>query len=603
MKKTLAFFCILFLGNIDSFLAQFCFSPALNYGIGVQRASSIFSADFNGDGNKDLVTSNGGVNNTNNNITLLLGTGTGVFGPPLNFAVGSEPDYLTCADFNGDGNMDVATSNFISSNVSILLGTGTGSFAPTVNYTVNSGPGQIITGDFNGDGNKDLAVTSYWGVYGTILLGNGTGSFVFGSSLSAGRSALVGADFDGDGIMDIATSDTPNYYFISKGFSNGTFATGVTYTLGVPYNSAITNLITGDFNGDNKVDLLATCPGEGRVRLLFGYGNGTFSTSVSYTVGTYPSGLVKADFNGDGKLDFATSNCNYTDTICVRLNNGNGTFAAGINYAVGPNSAPSYAPYTLATADFNGDGKADLATGNFNTFNISVLLNIRPTVSATSGTVCAGKPYTIVPSGAVSYTVSGGSLVVSPYVTTTYSISGTGSQGCVSFNKAVSTITVKSLPTLVLNPSAVNICVGETATLSVTGALTYTWNTAENTEEIVVSPSIQSTYSVIGMASNGCENTKSYVLNVDACVGIQAHSPSTNLPFKLYPNPTSGLLFVEMVKGNKITIINSIGQAVYAADITEEVQKIDLEHLQKGVYLLRVNNADSNPTHSKIIKQ
>ena len=77
------------------------------------------------------------------------------FGPAANFPAGSTPLYMALGDFNADGIQDLAVNNFNGNNVSILLGTGTGSFAAPTNFSVGNGPRSIAVGDFNGDGKRD----------------------------------------------------------------------------------------------------------------------------------------------------------------------------------------------------------------------------------------------------------------------------------------------------------------------------------------------------------------------------------------------------------------------------------------------------------------
>ena len=91
--------------------------------------------------------------------------------------------------------------------------------------------------------------------------------------------------------------------------------------------------------------------------VLLGNGNGTFQAAQNFTTDGYPRQVVVADFNGDGKLDLATANQDGYD-VSVLLGNGNGTFTAEQNFTVGT------MPRSVAVADFNGDGKLDLAVAN-----------------------------------------------------------------------------------------------------------------------------------------------------------------------------------------------------------------------------------------------
>jgi len=113
-------------------------------------------------------------------VSILLGTGTGSFGPATNFAVGSYPSSVAIGDLNGDGKLDLAVANFSSNNVSILLGDGTRSFGPRHELRCGIGSCLRCDRDFNGDGKLDMAVANQGsGNISTVsvLLGDGTGSF------------------------------------------------------------------------------------------------------------------------------------------------------------------------------------------------------------------------------------------------------------------------------------------------------------------------------------------------------------------------------------------------------------------------------------------
>jgi hypothetical protein len=183
---------------------EMAFSTPTNFTVG-SSPISVTVGDFNGDGKSDLATANVG----SNNVSVLLGTGTGSFGPATNFSVGGGPFSVTVGDFNGDGKSDLAVANFSSQKVSVLLGTGTGSFGLATNFTVGSSPYSVTVGDFNGDGKSDLAVANFNSGNVSVLLGTGTGSFATATNFSVGLkpfSVTVG-DFNGDGKSDLAVAN------------------------------------------------------------------------------------------------------------------------------------------------------------------------------------------------------------------------------------------------------------------------------------------------------------------------------------------------------------------------------------------------------------
>jgi hypothetical protein len=343
--------------------AQVSFAPAVNYVVGFGSSPySVFSADFNGDGKMDLVTANA----SGNNVSILLGSGTGTFAAAVNYAVGSGPQAVFSADFNGDGKMDVAAINSGDNTVSILLGSGTGTFAAAVNYAAGSSSNALYSADFNGDGKMDLVTANYGSNNVSVLLGSGTGTFAaaVNYSVGSGPQGVFSADFNGDGKMDLATANfNSNNISILLGSGTGTFAAAVNYAV-LANPEAV---FSADFNGDGKMDLAVVNLGSDKVSVLLGNGTGTFAAAVNYTVGSGPISVFSADFNGDGKMDLATANQS-GGNVSVLLGSGSGTFATAINYAI-----PS-TPMCIFSADFNGDGKLDLSVANQST-TVSILLN------------------------------------------------------------------------------------------------------------------------------------------------------------------------------------------------------------------------------------
>jgi hypothetical protein len=140
-------------------------------------------------------------------ILVLVGCTFAAKLPAKTYSVGQEPQVVVAADFNNDGNLDLATADYTSSDVSILLGNGDGRFQPSRRFSTTYSPSALAVGHFSHSGNLDLAVTEYgFGTAGVlaIFLGQGNGSFQPGVVYDVGSLPydVTAADFNGDGILE-----------------------------------------------------------------------------------------------------------------------------------------------------------------------------------------------------------------------------------------------------------------------------------------------------------------------------------------------------------------------------------------------------------------
>src|SRR5437867_302701 len=142
MKKILLIVLLFIIKQVNAQLAWF--SPPTNFAINT-GPTSVITADFNGDGLKDLATAD----YNSNYVSILIGTGTGSFGAVTNYTTGLGAVSVISADFNGDGKADMAVVNTSSNDLSILLGTGTGSFGAATNFAVAGQPSSVTCADFN----------------------------------------------------------------------------------------------------------------------------------------------------------------------------------------------------------------------------------------------------------------------------------------------------------------------------------------------------------------------------------------------------------------------------------------------------------------------
>lgn len=313
------------------------FGTAVSYTVGNNpNPFSLTSADFNGDLKVDLAVANA---NTND-VSILLGNGAGSFSAPTNFTVGTpgcNPVSITSADFNGDGIIDLAVANYIANNVSILLGTGTGSFGTAVNFVVGTRPYSIISFDFNGDSKKDLAVANNVSNDVSVLLGTGTGSFGLAVNFPTSNSnalSVTNADFNGDAITDLAVGNSGSgNVSVLLGTGTGSFGVSNTFTvLECPMS-----IITADFNGDFKADLAMTNSCSDTVSVLLnctGLGIANFNNEQTLIVYPNPTNgkfIIESSvtekqtiqvFDLNGKLLLTQNIINKTNIDASNLNNG-----------------------------------------------------------------------------------------------------------------------------------------------------------------------------------------------------------------------------------------------------------------------------------------
>jgi len=410
-------------------------------------------ADFDGDHHPDVLVS------PTPTLLLLHGKGDGTLAayrkdfiapaPATEFFPLNSPRSLAAGDFDGDGRPDAVT--WLDSSLIVLPNDGKGGFGTPMPLALPAGitsiSSQFAVGDVNGDGKADIvaggsrlwtylgnsngtftaaapvAISSFATIILADLNGDGRLDAVLGNSSSAGQlllgngdgtfaaplplsaSPILIADFNGDGRLDFVSSTGAGFYEVFLNNGSGVFT--------VKERASNTNgaRAVGDFNGDGKADLI-DAPANGYFQVRLGKGDGTFTNLPGFTIGN-DADLITADFDGDGKLDLAFANS-------IILGNGDGTFRAIVPSVVSRNwSGP-------AAADIDGNGSMDLLLLDTQNWTMNSLLTRTtaagttpfPMIVTTSPTLLhPGETVTVtatpttsstfVPSGGIRLTVDG----------------------------------------------------------------------------------------------------------------------------------------------------------------------------------------------------
>lgn len=331
-------------------------------------------------------------------FTYYLGTVSFAAGALLTVAnpLDRGPRSVVAADMNKDGNLDLVVAYANSNTVGVFLGDGTGKFtAKTTNMGVGTYPYSLTVGDVDGDGKLDVVTPNQGGPSVTVLLGAGDGTLgtpttINGAAGSQPQSAVL-IDADNDNKLDIVVS---NYYsgiasptnnltvLLNKG---GTTFTPMQMTLG----SALYALAVGDFDKNGKLDAVGVhrlAAGMASVTTLINKGGNTnpfFTTAGNQSGGGEPLGAASADFDGDGKLDLAIGN-NTAASNNVAFLKGSGmaqnTFADPTAQSLYPVGNANARVEYVAAGDIDLDGTPDVVTANFNPVvagvgNLSLLIN------------------------------------------------------------------------------------------------------------------------------------------------------------------------------------------------------------------------------------
>lgn len=366
------------------------FRPPLHVALPADfRTVFALAADFDGDGRRDVAVLGG-----RGGLLVFLGDGRGGLRATPPVPAGANPTSMAVTDANGDGRLDVVVANHETDYVTLLLGDGKGGFAPR-RLTLHSKPHPhaVAAGDFDRDGRPDIAVDS-WGEDRITLLFGKDGWKGPGTPLAIGTRpyyTLAAADMDADGILDLVA---PNWGKGTVSILFGDGRGGFAHAPGSPHAAGPSPFAAAvaDVNGDGRPDVLVAnysghATDTARDGLTWVRNDGSrrftpFPERVSR--GDYSARLACGDVNGDGVADVAFSNANARTVTLV------------LGSRDGPREAETVrtmpAPHSLALADLDGDGRADLVVTAEESDELLVFLAAAPPPAPRSTTPVAATP-------------------------------------------------------------------------------------------------------------------------------------------------------------------------------------------------------------------
>lgn len=322
------------------------------------------------------------------------------------------------------------------------------------------------------------------------------------------------------------------------------------------------------------------------------------------SLGCYASAQLPAIVNQPSPL-FVTAN---RTLVCVGgqstlTASSSGSYSWTNGPATNTNVVSPAGPLTVYTVTGSNSSNTCTAT---RTIAIAVLT---PSVNYTSSvSICNGETATLTASGANTYTWNGintfssGVYMPSPTITTQYVlVANTQSIATSCITQHTATVKVNANPVVTVAATKTTaICLGNSVTLTASGAQTYSWSNNATTASVSVSPSLTTLYTVVGTTTDNCKGTSQYNVLVSKCLGVGENSKTT---LNVYPNPNNGQFTVSSEYPVNLTLMNTLGQFIRSIELNaENGYSVEVTGLAKGVYYLSADS-DLKSDYMKLIVQ
>lgn len=606
------------------------FAPNVDFITG-SSPKRISIGDLDGDGKPELAIANG----TSNTVSVFLNTssnGTFFFAPKVDFSTGIFPRFVLTCDLDGDGLLDLITTNTSSNTVSIMKNTssiGSISFASKIDFTAGPNPHFVSVGDLDNDGKPDLAIANSPNTISIIKNISSNGSILFapkvdyisGNTYNGSYPSSISVDdIDGDGKPDLsvsnAASSTLSIFLNTTTSGTISFAPKIDFSIG---NSGANQISVGDLDADGKPDIAITGGSNSDnvaiIKNTSTIGNISFSAILIYGTGGSPGGISIADLNGDGKPDLAIANLWSTISVFKNIGTtGNISFAPKTEYMTGS------AANSVSIGDLNEDGKPDFAVtmGNINTVSVfSNLVTIAPPTVLTDTSFCGTGIATLKAFGAGQSedykwydSLSGGTLLQtnsSTFISPSISLT---SAYYVTIYNTISLCESPSRTPVTVNvfPLSVIPSITQNGTLlTSSSSMYYQWYLDGF---IILGASAQNyiatqngNYTVLANGGNDSCSTFSSTVNV---TNIGINELSSNNVFVVTPNPfniQTTISFNKEIKNGSVKIMDGLGRELKIINFTGNELIIEKGTMSAGIYFLKMMYGNNDIVNRMIVIQ